>query len=227
MTVDCGCGGGPVSCVTYGAQIRTFFAVIGVTFITLFTNFSNIAKAAIIGLSAITVDWFYNDSKITDFILEKFSFLKENNEDFKYHLITDSVYETNLVSIKSDKYMKGDANNNKFIASIEGSYIFPGAGLNLAIASFNEDHFYYSMCSTKIYNGGHVNQIMNFETSEDKIHLFCTKRQILPEDVNIIYYKNHSYIEINDPKGLIAIAVNGQITMDDIVLNDRWDHDWA
>ena len=91
---------------------------------------------------------------------------------------------------------EGTSGNEKFIVPENvKSKIFGKGGLDTFILSPEEDHLYFSMCSTKIINGK-INIIWNFNPSEDKIYLFCTKKELDPEDVHL--HKDHgvTYIKI-------------------------------
>jgi hypothetical protein len=143
--------------------------------------------------------------------------------DTKYKIATN---KEDKLKVTSQRCMEGDSVYGDLLnAADHGSHMFGKGGANIFVGSDAEDHYYFSMCSTKIYDG-YVNTIENFGES-DKVYIFCTKRKIQPQDISIGYDESNdfSFITVSnlvDDPGYTAIAVAGKIDMDDIVLNEKY-----
>ncbi|RST63194.1 hypothetical protein [Candidatus Aquarickettsia rohweri] len=123
---------------------------------------------------------------------------------------------------------EGTSKNEKFIVPENTkSKIFGKGGLDSFILSSGKDHLYFSMCSTKIIDGK-VSTIWNFNPSEDKVYLFCTKKELAPEDVHLDKDHGVTYIVISGKFEETGIAVymendSDELTLvDNIVLNERF-----
>ena len=130
------------------------------------------------------------------------------------------VMASNLLTI-------GASENEKFIIPENTkSKIFGKGGLDSFILSSGEDHLYFSMCSTKIIDGK-VSTIWNFNPSEDKIYLFCTKKELALKDVHLDKDHGVTYIVISGKFKETGVAVymendSDELTLDNIVLNERF-----
>ncbi len=151
--------------------------------------------------------------------------LQQKKDYVPFSLIKDDWVD--LPQIPTGRIMvDNDPNNNLLVASPEGSKIFSKGGLNYLIGNNEKDEFFFSMCSTKAYNGK-TNVIAEFEDNKDKINLFCSKRTIEKQDIHIYYNQdyNTTFLTIsNNPSGEIAIAVLGEHPglLDDVYLNQKW-----
>lgn len=133
--------------------------------------------------------------------------------------------EHEIVAINSSK-TEGTPENDLIIACAEGGKIFAKGGLNYMVAGLGVDKFYFSLCSTDIIDNK-VGVIERF-AANDFIHLFCTKKIITKNDVQIIHdnteEQNITYIQVQGDDKISAIALLGNIDIkvEDIVLNEKW-----
>jgi hypothetical protein len=82
------------------------------------------------------------------------------------------------------------------------------------------------MCSTRIIND-RVATVYDFDDQEDKIHLFCTKRQVTEGDVSIRYNTEEdvTYVVIAGNFEETAIAIVGNhpdLVADNIEFNVKY-----
>jgi hypothetical protein len=123
------------------------------------------------------------------------------------------------------KCTEGSTQNEIFTLTKPINHIFGKGGLDILVLGDGEDHLYFSMCSTKIING-YVSTIHNFDRQHDTIHLFCTKKQLSPNDVSVKYnsHENVTYIIIagNFEETAIAVVGNYPNLLDNIDLNTKY-----
>jgi hypothetical protein len=151
---------------------------------------------------------------------------------YKLFYKADNPYQdsflNSLQSVESAEYMLDIAGNTLLIANEAGSNIFSKDGQNYIVAGSGRDNLFFSMCSTKQSDNQETTVIANFQQGQDHIVLFCTKRQISEEEVSISYdnENNATFIQIEDPKGLITIGMLGDYINlgvgSDIILNFQW-----
>lgn len=120
----------------------------------------------------------------------------------------------------------GTGKNEKFILTQPINHVFGRGGLDVFMSGKGEDHFYFSMCSTRIING-RVATIYDFDDQEDKIHLFCTKKQVTEGDVSIRYNTEEdvTYVVIAGNFEETAIAIVGNhpdLVADNIEFNVKY-----
>lgn len=134
--------------------------------------------------------------------------------------------EHKIVAINSSK-TEGTPENDLIISYAEGGKIFAKDGLNYMVAGAGVDKFYFSLCSTNI-TGNKVGVIDGFDIKSDFINLFCTKKVITKDDVQIIHDniegQDITYIQAQGNEKISAIALLGNINIavEDIVLNEKW-----
>ncbi len=146
--------------------------------------------------------------------------------NYKPFALSANVLDLNI--IKTTSLMKGTPENDLMIADENGSSIFAIGGLNYMIAGPGSDKFYFSLCSTDIIDGK-VGVIEGFDIDLDKIDVFCTKTDVYKHMITIFHNqvdgRDYTYIQVCGQEKCSAISLVGNIplTVDDIVLNDRWD----
>lgn len=132
-----------------------------------------------------------------------------------------------LPIVASKAYMEDMKGDTLLVAADCGSSIFSKDGLNYLVGGKGEDKFFFSMCSTRNQDGK-TSVIENFEDHKDKIHLFCTKREITWKDVGFNYdqEQNVTFLHIKDPvvkEIVISVLGNHPNLLDDTYLNCKWE----
>ncbi|MSO14169.1 hypothetical protein [Rickettsiales endosymbiont of Trichoplax sp. H2] len=152
----------------------------------------------------------------------------DHNNHHHHHMEALTKDFSQLTVMASHLLTEGTSKNEKFIVPENTkSKIFGKGGLDSFILSSGKDHLYFSMCSTKITDGK-VSTIWNFNPSEDKVYLFCTKKELAPEDVHLHKVHGVTYIIIAGKFEETGIAVymendSDELTLvDNIVLNERF-----
>lgn len=221
---DCGCGGGD-ACVTKsivenGAPIvggLLFGAVMyGVNVVRPFINYIpgevlvKTATIAVVAAVSSGVAHYYYSSVSSENHLDYFAFIGEAD----IHLDIDA------------KCQEGSARSEQFISSSASEhYIFGKGGLDVFILNKANDHLFFSMCSTKIIDG-QVSSIYGFDTGNDKIYLFCTKKDVSKQDIVIHSNGTVTYIEVAGKFEKTAIALHGSYdneeVLDSLVLGERY-----
>jgi hypothetical protein len=110
--------------------------------------------------------------------------------------------------------------DDTIIASEHGSNIFSKGGKNLLIGTNGAlDRFFFSMCSTK------ESTIENFEDGLDKIHLFCTKKQIERNQILLTMEDGNSFITVErleDREVTITVLGEHPNLLSDIITNEKY-----
>jgi hypothetical protein len=137
------------------------------------------------------------------------------------------VYQEHEILATNPSKTEGTPENDLIIAYVEGGKIFAKGGLNYLVAGPGVDKFYFSLCSTDIIENK-VGVIEGFDSANDFIHLFCTKKIITKNNIQIIHDnidgQDITYIQAQGNDKISAIALLGDIniTVENIVLNEKW-----
>jgi hypothetical protein len=190
------CGGVPVSvAVSASATIIAFFA-------TTWMQFGYLGRAILAGvLGSSYILFTANKEYIGKLFLGN---KEEENKEIEPTCIEDQ---------------SGDIDDT-IIASEHGSNIFSKGGKNLLIGTNGAlDRFFFSMCSTK------ESTIENFEDGLDKIHLFCTKKQIERNQILLTMEDGNSFITVErleDREVTITVLGEHPNLLSDIITNEKY-----
>ena len=101
---------------------------------------------------------------------------------------------------EGEKIISNADSNNYILANEKGSHIW-SKGLSYIELDDGADNLYFSLCSTKIIDRK-VTTILNFNLDYYKIWLFCTKKQVELQEINIHHKifvdKEYTCIEVRD-----------------------------
>lgn len=162
-------------------------------------------------------------------VLLVFVFLSVPKTKVDYEPFAFSGEEVDINVVEPAKIMEGTKDGDLMIADPEGSEIFAKGGLNYVILGDGSNEVYYSLCSTKIINK-EVNVIEGFDPKKDKLKIFCAHHKITEKDISIIHDRVEgeevTYIQVQGKHSLTAIALLGNINISvgDIILNEKWPH---
>ena len=191
----------------------------------------SIKKLSVIGVPVAAVFAYQYQDNLYNYF---FPAQEDNsNQPGNLSALTENDFAANTPITTRMICIKGTYESEYFVLPNQPNYVFGGGGLDLFRASPNEDHFFFSMCSTKITND-RVATIDGFDPQNDKIYLFCTKQDVEAKDISIEYSedKDATFIIIAGKFERTAIALTGNHTdiMDNIhipgeaqiVLNEKY-----
>lgn len=164
-----------------------------------------------------------------NFYRVKKSLVEECPIDFLYKPVAlskkDFLNKISATEIKSSTKMKGTVGSDVMVAAPEGSKIFAIHGADYLVSGPGKDQFYFSLCNTE-----EIDVIEEFNPKMDKIFFFCTKTEIIRENISICHQQQEgvdlTFIKVqgNAKTSVIALLGNVEVATDDIVLNQRWEN---